>query len=611
MYKSYNLFALYYEMFYKKKLMKNFHKFLLIIFLFVFIVSIGGCSGPGMFESDSTSQSGKTATGTAAFKINWPQQSKSKFISSATTSFYISIRGEGLDPAYTTTVNYGSSSVRISDLPAGIKRAEISALDTLGNILSAGIASFTIEAEKTVNVSLSLGVIISSTGFSPSNITVDSGTTLFFYNSDNRTHQLAGASVFNNAVIEPGSSRSFLFTAGSSCTYYLDSVNSGISGTVIVGTPSVTDIDPLSGSSGETVTITGSGFGSSQGTSSVSFNGTDATSVTSWSDTRIVCEIPPGASTGNVSVTVNSVSSSGYAFTVFYRAYVLNGDSNTISIIRTSDHTAIGTIGGFSAPDNASIAVTSNGSFIYVTNSDANTVSVIRRSDYGLAATIDVGSNPNGISINPDSSLVYVVNRDSGNVSVIRTSDNTVTATIAVGVNPNGVCFTPDGSFAYVTNSGSNNVSVINVSNNTVSETVNVGTEPINPAITPNGNFVYVTNGTSNNVSVIRTSDNTVTATIAVGVRPFGLTVTPDGSGVYVGNATSSNMSVIRTSDNTVIATIGIGLWANGVAVTPDGSFVYAANNGSNNVSVVRTSDNTVVSTVSVGSGPAGVAIAR
>jgi len=73
-------------------------------------------------------------------------------------------------------------------------------------------------------------------------------------------------------------------------------------------TPSITSLSPNSGAVGASVTITGSNFGSTQGTSTVKFNGTAATS---WSATSIVATVPTGATTGNVVVTVSGHASNG------------------------------------------------------------------------------------------------------------------------------------------------------------------------------------------------------------------------------------------------------------------------------------------------------------
>jgi hypothetical protein len=68
---------------------------------------------------------------------------------------------------------------------------------------------------------------------------------------------------------------------------------------ITVGTPplipNITGVTPTSGGIGLSVTITGSNFGATQGTSSVRFNGSVAPSVTTWSDTQIVVPVPSTA----------------------------------------------------------------------------------------------------------------------------------------------------------------------------------------------------------------------------------------------------------------------------------------------------------------------------
>lgn len=79
--------------------------------------------------------------------------------------------------------------------------------------------------------------------------------------------------------------------------------------------PIITSLSPTSGPVGTSVVITGTGFGATQSTSTVAFNGTTATPL-SWSGTSVVAPVPPGAATGNVVVTVGGFSSSGQNFTV-------------------------------------------------------------------------------------------------------------------------------------------------------------------------------------------------------------------------------------------------------------------------------------------------------
>jgi Glucodextranase, domain B/Bacterial Ig-like domain (group 2)/IPT/TIG domain/PQQ-like domain len=80
-------------------------------------------------------------------------------------------------------------------------------------------------------------------------------------------------------------------------------------------TPVTNGLSPTSGAAGTSVTISGSGFGASQGSSTVSFNGT-AAFPTNWSAAAITVPVPSAATTGPVVVTVSGVSTSGIKFTV-------------------------------------------------------------------------------------------------------------------------------------------------------------------------------------------------------------------------------------------------------------------------------------------------------
>jgi hypothetical protein len=79
-------------------------------------------------------------------------------------------------------------------------------------------------------------------------------------------------------------------------------------------------VSPNTGPIGETVTIWGIGFGSPSSASVVvSFNGTTVTPAT-WNDSSIQVQVPAGATTGAVQVTVNGLAATGPVFAV-YQAY--------------------------------------------------------------------------------------------------------------------------------------------------------------------------------------------------------------------------------------------------------------------------------------------------
>jgi RHS repeat-associated protein len=79
--------------------------------------------------------------------------------------------------------------------------------------------------------------------------------------------------------------------------------------------PVINSLTPPAGQLGNTITLSGTGFGSSQGNSTVQFNSVVA-SVSSWSDTSISVTVPANATSGPVSVTVDGVTSAGVSFTV-------------------------------------------------------------------------------------------------------------------------------------------------------------------------------------------------------------------------------------------------------------------------------------------------------
>lgn len=91
--------------------------------------------------------------------------------------------------------------------------------------------------------------------------------------------------------------------------------------------PVINTVTPNSGPFGTPVTIAGSNFGATQGTSTVTFNGVTAT-PTSWSASSITVPVPANASTGPVVVTVSGVASAGVNFTLTYSPRVNAGGSS-------------------------------------------------------------------------------------------------------------------------------------------------------------------------------------------------------------------------------------------------------------------------------------------
>lgn len=83
------------------------------------------------------------------------------------------------------------------------------------------------------------------------------------------------------------------------------------------GGPTVTGLNKSAGGVGDAVTISGSGFRATQGSSTVTFNKKTAQEIKTWTDSSIIAVVPPDATSGDVVVTIDGKSSAaGTKFTL-------------------------------------------------------------------------------------------------------------------------------------------------------------------------------------------------------------------------------------------------------------------------------------------------------
>src|SRR5882757_2001123 len=116
----------------------------------------------------------------------------------------------------------------------------------------------------------------------------------------------------------------------------------------IVLPPTITSLSLTSGAVGVSITITGTNFGTPQGTSTVTFNGTAAAAASVWSATSITVTVPVGATTGNVVVNVLGTASNGSPFTVAPTITSLSQTSGAVGASIAITGTNFGTTQGAS-----------------------------------------------------------------------------------------------------------------------------------------------------------------------------------------------------------------------------------------------------------------------
>jgi hypothetical protein len=240
-----------------------------------------------------------------------------------------------------TTFNVNSSTQIVATVSPTATTGPISVTTPSGTATSTGSFTITVPAPTVTNFAPTSGSVGAS-------VTI-TGTTLTG----------ATAVTFNGiaaAAFSVSSSTQIVATVSSTATSGPISVTTpagtGSSTGSFTVVPSLTSLSPTSGPSGTAVTITGTGFGSTRGSSTVTFNGTAATSFPTWNATTISTTVPSGATTGPVVVTVGGVPSNRVNFAVQgTNSFSFTGSLNTGRYAHTATMLNNGTVliaGGWS-----------------------------------------------------------------------------------------------------------------------------------------------------------------------------------------------------------------------------------------------------------------------
>ena len=208
-----------------------------------------------------------------------------------------------------TAIGSWSSTSITATVPAGATTGNV--VVTVNNVASNGVA-FTVVAAPHINsLAPTSGAVGTSVTISGTNFGASQGNGSVKFNGTTATGIGSWTNTSITATVPVGA------TTGNVVVTAAGGVASnGISFTVLASTPTISSLTPNSAAVGSAIVIAGTNFGSTQGTSTVKFNGTTATAIGNWSSTSITATVPAGATTGNVVVTVNNVASNGVAFTV-------------------------------------------------------------------------------------------------------------------------------------------------------------------------------------------------------------------------------------------------------------------------------------------------------
>ena len=173
----------------------------------------------------------------------------------------------------------------------------------------------------------------------------------------------------------------------------------------------------------------------------------------------------------------------------------------------------------------AEVTMSSNGQYAFVANGMSNSVSVIKVSDKSVAKTIAVGEDPVGAWPGADGRM-YVDNEKGQSISVIDVNTLSVVETVKLGFTPGYAAYHPTRNELWVSQAGTGNKVVIFERMNGAwmkMDEVMTGLDAHAIVFTKDGATAYITNQGAATVSVLDVAKRTKIKDISVGKKPNGI----------------------------------------------------------------------------------------
>jgi len=324
-----------------------------------------------------------------------------------------------------------------------------------------------------------------------------------------------------------------------------------------------------------------------------------------------------------------TLADSNLASVNFDAAYVVNGESNTISVINLSTNKVDKTIdlpqfqassgmgmmgsGGMMnmwphhislSPDKSKIAVSFPGSNFNggagMMVSSFTSGNMMGGTTQGKIVILDAVSGINlkeisldGIAFNvafsPDGKELWTaLMMTTGKVLVFDASTYTISNSISVGQMPTEVSFSDDGKKVYVVNGMSNSVSVIDAATKKVLETAAVGNYPVG-AWPGMGGMMYVNNEKGQSISMLDMMTNMMTKTVQLSFVPGMATRNTMMNQMWISDPNGGKVQMwTNTATGYMMGgTLTVGSGASAIAFNESGTICYVTNQNEGTVSVI------------------------
>ncbi|MEW6473889.1 MAG: hypothetical protein AB1679_16680 [Actinomycetota bacterium] len=301
--------------------------------------------------------------------------------------------------------------------------------------------------------------------------------------------------------------------------------------------------------------------------------------------------------------------------------YVVNGASNTLSVLNATTGEIAGTVTFQNAryphhvalsPDRSKLVVAVPGVDLSAGHGEHGASSA-----QGLLTVLDAKTgarlkwrrldapNHNGI-FSPDGTEIWTSQmKKRGSVLVLDASTLETRNEIAVGDMPAEVTFAPDGNHAFVANGMSNTVTVIDAATKVVQRTISVGAGPVGAWPGAN-NVMYVDNESGKTITAIDAVTMGVVRTYDLGFTPAMAATAPNDE-LWVTDTDNGKVVILMTTSDRRIGDVVNSAGAHGIAFSDDHATAYVTNQSAGTLSIINVGTKTVRSTVTVGSKPNGV----
>ncbi len=256
--------------------------------------------------------------------------------------------------------------------------------------------------------------------------------------------------------------------------------------------------------------------------------------------------------------------------------FICAGDDNRLDVMDTGTYEIVRKH-ETSGPDPELLDINHAGTTLYIANEDDGMVTVIDAASGEPKAEIQIGVEPEGMTVSPDDSIVVATSESTSMAHFIDTKTYKVVANVLVDTRPRVAEFTADGKEVWVTAEVGGTVAVIDSATRKVKhkfgfEIPGVRPELIQPLgvrFTRDGKRAFVALGRANRLAVIDTATYQVLSYVLVGQRPWHLDFNADGTKLLTANGLSNDVTEVDVETLKPEKSVPVGRLPWGVVVKP------------------------------------------